>query len=763
MKTIFQINHKLIFIYVIFMIIFIGATSFLINFTLNNGVKLTADVHLNQITIQLEKEINLLKSTTKKIAESNDILEILDQNRSFDQLDDEEKVIIMEQINLYEQNLKSSKFVDTVNLISLSGDYLFSKGKIYNNFKLSDRPWYKEEYLELDDNSFITEIHNDFSTNKNTIAIVSFIYTEDKKELLGAAILDIFLEDLLNELESSFYIGTLETAIIPNDYDIDSFIKEVNVNKYYIKYEDNILYNKNGILFLFNKDSIKEDGLLKSILLIIKAIVNIVVILGLIISISLSISIRVALKTALQSIDKLKHLMNNLSDNNETISLDNMDEFKQLEIISMGLGKSFDNKIQSLIYHDTLTGLPNRKKLYLICKDLIDKNKEFALVFIDLNKFKKVNDIFGHSVGDQLLVIFSNIIKNALGDRGDLVRYSGDEFIIIYKDFKGDSQFIDYYESEILTKFKNPIEIQEGIKITIEFSSGIAVYPRDGAELEDLINKSDFMMYTSKSNNTPYKLLFFNDNIYKNMIYIETLKNQLKYAIEKNELILNYQPIFDKNKSIVKAEALLRWNNKMLGKIRPDKFIRYAEETREIIPIGYWIIENVCKFINKNQLKISIGINVSPIQLLELDFVERVKKILNEYKINTNQIYFEITESVLLEDNEIVKNNILNLRKIGISIALDDFGTGYASFNYLKKYKLDILKIDKLFIDNASADEFEIVGYIKKISNLLDMKVVMEGVETEEQFNELRKIGCNFFQGYYFSEALEDDDLLKLL
>lgn len=217
MKTIFQINHKLIFIYVIFMIIFIGATSFLINFTLNNGVKLTADVHLNQITIQLEKEINLLKSTTKKIAESNDILEILDQNRSFDQLDDEEKVIIMEQINLYEQNLKSSKFVDTVNLISLSGDYLFSKGKIYNNFKLSDRPWYKEEYLELDDNSFITEIHNDFSTNKNTIAIVSFIYTEDKKELLGAAILDIFLEDLLNELESSFYIGTLETAIIPND------------------------------------------------------------------------------------------------------------------------------------------------------------------------------------------------------------------------------------------------------------------------------------------------------------------------------------------------------------------------------------------------------------------------------------------------------------------------------------------------------------------------------------------------------------------
>ena len=760
MKDIFQINRKLIIISIIFMLIFIGASSFLISIILDNNVKLTADVHLNQITIQLEKEIRLLKSTTEKIAENDKIVEILDQNRSFDQLDDEEKSSIMEQINLYEQNLKLSKFVDTVNLISLSGDYLFSKGKIYNDFKLSDRPWYKEEYLESDNSSFLTEMHKDFSTSKETIAIVSFIYTQDKKELLGAAILDIFIEDLLNGLESSFHVGTLKTVIIPNDYDVDNLINEIDTDKYYVKYADNILSNGNGILFLFNKDSIKEDSLVKPILIITRIIV---VLVGLIISISLIMSIRVAFKPALQSIDKLKHLMNNLNDNNEDISLDNMDEFKQLEVISMGLGKSFDNKVQSLIYHDTLTGLPNRKKLALICNELIDKNKEFALVFIDLNKFKKVNDVYGHSVGDQLLVTFSNIIQESLGDKGELVRYSGDEFIIVYKDFNGDSKFVDYYENKILPKFINPIEIQDGIKLNIEFSSGIAVYPRDGNNLEDLINKSDFMMYTSKSNNTPYKLMFFNDEIYKDMIYIEKLKNQLKNSIEDNELIMNYQPIFDKNKSIVKAEALIRWNNKKLGMIKPDNFIHYAEETREIIPIGYWIIENVCKFINKNQLKISVGINVSPIQLLELDFIEKVKEILNEYNINTNQIYFEITESVLLEDNEVVKSNIINLRKIGISIALDDFGTGYASFNYLKKYKLDILKIDKLFIDNASNNEFEIVGYIKKISNLLNMKVVIEGVETEEQFNELRNIGCNFFQGYYFSEALEEEDLLKLL
>ena len=760
MKDNFQINRKLIIIAIIFMFIFIVASTALINIILDNDVKLTSDVHFKQATLQLEKDISLLRSTTEKISENDKIIEIFANNPSFDQLDNEEKSIIMEQINLYEQNLESSNFVDTINLINLSGDYLFSKGMTYNNFKLTDRQWFKEEYLFLNEYSFITEMHKDFSTGKDTIAIVSFIYTEDKTELLGAAVLDMFVEDLLSGLESNFYIGYLQ-AIATKEQNVDKLIEENNNNnKYYIKYANNILSNGNGILFLFDKDSIKNDSLVKPLLIATKIIV---ILVGLIISISLIISIKVAFRPALQSIDKLKKLMGNLSDTADNVSLDNMDEFKQLEVISAGLGKSFDNKIQSLIYHDTLTGLPNRKKLTLICKELIEKNKEFALIFIDLNKFKKVNDIFGHSVGDQLLVTFSKIIKETLGEKGELIRYSGDEFIVIYKDFKGDSKFIDYYENEIIPKFKNPIEIQEGIKITIEFSSGIAVYPRDGDNLEDLINKSDFMMYTSKSNDTPYKLLFFNDNIYRNMIYIETIKNQLKHSIENNELIIKYQPIFDKNKYIVKAEALIRWNNKVLGMIRPDNFIHYAEETREIIPIGYWIIESVCKFINKNQLKISIGINVSLIQLLELDFIEKVSRILNKYNVETNKIYFEITESVLLEDSEIVKNNILSLRKLGIAIALDDFGTGYASFSYLKKYKLDILKIDKLFIDNASDNEFVIVGYIKRISNLLNMKVVIEGVETEKQFNELKNIGCNFFQGYYLSKVLEEDELLKLL
>ena len=303
MKDNFQINRKLIIIAIIFMFIFIVASTALINIILDNDVKLTSDVHFKQATLQLEKDISLLRSTTEKISENDKIIEIFANNPSFEQLDNEEKSIIMEQINLYEQNLESSKFVDTINLINLSGDYLFSKGMIYNNFKLTDRPWFKEEYLSLNEHNFITEMHKDFSTGKDTIAIVSFIYTEDKKKLLGAAVLDIFVEDLLNDLESNFYIGDLQ-AIVTKYENLDNLIEEKNKNnKYYIKYVNNILSNGNGILFLFDKDSIKSDSLVKPLLIATKIIV---VLVGIIISISLIISIKVVFRPALKSIDKLK-------------------------------------------------------------------------------------------------------------------------------------------------------------------------------------------------------------------------------------------------------------------------------------------------------------------------------------------------------------------------------------------------------------------------------------------------------------------------
>lgn len=247
------------------------------------------------------------------------------------------------------------------------------------------------------------------------------------------------------------------------------------------------------------------------------------------------------------------------------------------------------------------------------------------------------------------------------------------------------------------------------------------------------------------------------------MLYIEMLKTQLKTALQNQEFKLAYQPIVDTNQTIQKVEVLLRWENKMVGYLSPNEFIRYVEENREIIRIGYWIIEEVCQLLSQNNLSIDVSINVSPIQLMEIGFSENVDQILSKYNVAHHQLYFEITESVLLDESDIVIKNIENLRQKGIKFALDDFGTGYSSFSYLKKYPIDVLKIDKIFLTTTSDDDFKIINYINKIAKLLNMQVIVEGVENEEQFNNLCRIKCEFFQGYYFYHPLTSEEFLKVL
>lgn len=757
MNLLRKINYKLIIISFVFMTIFISANSLLIDLIVDNVIQLTADVHYNQVSRQLEKEIDLLKATTEKIATNENIIYLLNHNRTFDQLSDEEKSVMMDQINIFEKILESSRFVDTVNIVSLSGNYLFSKGVLYESFKLNERPWFKDDYLIEYTPSIVTDIHRDFSTGKDTIGIVSFIYTEDRTELLGAAVLDIFVDALLEYADSTFYSGKLETTMISMNESNDSFIKEKWNKDYYVRELDSLL-NESKLMFSFDKESIKQNSLIGNG---INAVKFATVIVGFFIAIALIVSIRMAFKPALTSIEKLKYLLDNLNDS--PTSLEDRDEFAQLELISDSLGKSFDNKIQSLIYYDNLTGLPNRKKMKMICDELIENQESFALVFVDLNKFKTINDVFGHSVGDQLLIKFSEIMQAALGDKGIVTRYSGDEFIIVYKNFNDNLEFIEYYQNKVLPQFQSPIKLTADVKTFIEFSTGVAVYPRDGVEVEALINKSDFMMYKNKKDNLNDKIFFFNNDIYMDMLYIETLKTELKNALRNDEFKLLYQPIVDENQLVRKAEVLLRWENKKIGKLLPHQFIGYTEETREIIEIGYWIIEEVCRFLSENNLSIDISINVSPIQLMDIGFSKNVEQIIKKHSIHCSQLYFEITETVLLEESDIVASNINDLRRKGIKIALDDFGVGYSSFSYLKKYPIDVLKIDKVFLDNTTNNDFKIINYINKIAQSLNMQVIVEGVENETQFTELLKIHCKLFQGYYFYQPMLPKDLLKIV
>ena len=760
-----KMNIKLTIIGVTFIGLLILTNWILMEFGLNRSVQFTYNAYYEKVEKQFNNDVQLLKKIVERLAENKKVVQMLEDNKEYSDLDFNEKKDIINEIQGFEGYLKNLTFIDTINIVSAPGKYLFSKGGVVEYFDLMSRPWMKDEIFEMRGKSLITKVHKDYNTEKYTISVVQLIYSQYDGSLLGAAIIDIFLEDLINELDSNFYIGKLNAYLkIDEDqyYYKNGVINKNNKNNnYYIVKLDDVLENGTEIYLEFDKDSViytKEMRKVNRFKIFIFSFAGISYVLILI------YLVRATFKPILKSLNKLKVLLNNLEKDN--CELDSKDEFKQLEFISNSLSLSFDRKIQSLIYYDELTNIPNRKLLVKMCNDLINGGIKFALIFIDLNRFKYINDIYGHSVGDEVLIKFSRKMDKCLGNKGVITRYSGDEFIIIYHRYINNDELEDFYHNVILGEFKEPILISNDKKMFVEFSAGVAVYPKDAEKFNDLIDKSDFMMYSNKKSGHKENLLFFNDDIYNKIIRIELIKEQLKTAVDKNEFILYYQPIVNKDKKIKKLEALIRWNNDKLGFVSPGDFIGYAEETGEIIKIGYWIVEEVCKNFNElfNNGQINqVSINVSPIQIMEFNFVDKIREITDRYNVSLSNLCFEITESVVLDGNIIAYDNIHLLHKLGANIALDDFGTGYASFSYLKKFRLNILKIDKIFIDSCGAVDYKIIYNIKNIAHLLNMKIVIEGVETERQFELLSKVGCDYFQGYYFSKPVELNDILNMI
>ena len=759
-----KINLKIAVICIAFMALLVLTNGILMEYGLDKSVEFTYNTHYKEAKKILNQEVYILKDITKKLAEDKAIISSLESNKSSDDLTQVDINNIISGIKYIQDYLKNLIFVNCVTIANIPGNYLFYCGELIENFDVFSN--YKFENLELskENPQIISDVYNDPRTGKYEIAVINLIYSEESDEPLGIVVLDILLDDLIEDINSKFYMGDLNTYIklennkyYCNEGIIDS-IKD-NKNNHIVKLKD-VFDDKIDIYLEFDKDSIIYNRTMRSIN---KFRIVIFTILGIVYLLVLILLIRGAFKPILKTLDKLKILLKNLE--NRDLSFEKLDEFEQLEVVSSSLGSSINKKIKSLIYYDELTQLPNRKLLFKQCNDLIKANRKFALIFVDLNKFKYINDVFGHSSGDQVLVEFSNRLKKCLKGKGIVSRYSGDEFIIIYSNYIDNNELEAFYNNVILKEFKEPI-IFNNNKIFMDFAAGVSVYPKDGNNFNDLINKSDFMMYSSKKNNKRAKLLFFNDVIYNEILEIETMKEDLKYAVDNNEFVLYYQPIVDKNKAIKKLEALIRWNNRKLGYISPDKFIEYAEETGEIVKIGYWVIEDVCKNFNelfKSDDILQVSINVSPIQLMEVDFVNKAEEILNKYNVTWKNLCLEITETAVLDENIIIRDNLLLLNKKGVKIALDDFGTGYASFSYLKKFKLDILKIDRIFIDNGLDIDYKIVDNIKSIANLLNMETVIEGVETEEQFNNLKSVGCEYFQGYYFSRPLPISEINKIL
>lgn len=759
-----KINLKIAFICIAFMTLLVLTNRILMEYGLNKSVEFTYNTHYKEAKKILNQEVYILKDIAKNLAEDKNIISSLEINKSSDDLTQVDINNIISGIKYIQDYLKNLIFVNCVTIANIPGNYLFYCGELIENFDVFSNYKFENLGLSKENPQIISDVYNDPRTGKYEIAVINLIYSEESDEPLGIVVLDILLDDLIEDINSKFYMGDLNTYIkLDNNkyYSSEGIVDSIKdkKNNYVVKLKD--VFDDNIDIYLeFDKDSIVYNRAMRSIN---KFRIIIFTILGTVYLLILILLIRGAFKPILKSLDKLKILLENLE--KKDLSFEKLDEFEQLEVVSSSLGSSINKKIKSLIYYDELTQLPNRKLLFKKCNDLIKDNRKFALIFVDLNKFKYINDVFGHSSGDQVLVEFSNRLKKCLKGKGIVSRYSGDEFIIIYSNYIDNNELEAFYNNVILKEFKEPI-IFNNNKIFMDFAAGVSVYPKDGNNFNDLINKSDFMMYSSKKNNKRAKLLFFNDVIYNEILEIETMKEDLKYAVDNNEFVLYYQPIVDKNKAIKKLEALIRWNNRKFGYISPDKFIEYAEETGEIVKIGYWVIEDVCKNFNelfKSDDMLKVSINVSPIQLMEVDFVNKAEEILNKYNVTWRNLCLEITETAVLDENIIIRDNLLLLNKKGVKIALDDFGTGYASFSYLKKFKLDILKIDRIFIDNGLHIDYKIVDNIKSIAHLLNMETVIEGVETEEQFNNLKSVGCEYFQGYYFSRPLPISEINKIL
>ncbi|MCM3731128.1 EAL domain-containing protein [Fictibacillus nanhaiensis] len=426
--------------------------------------------------------------------------------------------------------------------------------------------------------------------------------------------------------------------------------------------------------------------------------------------------------------------------------------------------------IKKMAYHDQLTGLPNRRSFTEEFEGHIQKaeikKQQLGILFLDIDRFKFINDSLGHSFGDLVLKEVALRLKNFTRGFGRVYRMSGDEFTIILENINQDK--LKYKMAKLLELFSKPIFVKDEM-IHITASIGVSLYPLDGHDPKVLLKNADLAMYRAKENgkNTyQYYKSTLDSNSYERLL----MENELYAAIENNELLLHYQPRFSiDRKTIIALEALIRWDHPRWGMISPGEFIPLAEETGLITKIGAWVIRTACKqtkdWIEKGLHPIKIAINLSARQFLQRDLVASIQAVLMESGLPPEYVELEITESTLMKYEETILYTIEQLKKMGVQFALDDFGTGYSSMGYLKKFQIDTLKIDQSFIRGigTETDDSAIATAIITLAHALKMNVVAEGVETEEQYRFLEEKNCNEIQGYFTCRPMEAQKIEVLL
>ncbi|NLN86128.1 MAG: bifunctional diguanylate cyclase/phosphodiesterase [Syntrophomonadaceae bacterium] len=433
--------------------------------------------------------------------------------------------------------------------------------------------------------------------------------------------------------------------------------------------------------------------------------------------------------------------------------------------------KTFMEDIHHLGYYDALTDLPNRRLFMRHLTKALEsaryQGRMFAVLFVDLDNFKVLNDNLGHNLGDLVLKKVGEKISTTIRPMDIVSRHGGDEFMVLLNEIATIDEAKQMIDS-IHKSIREPFLLGTDMEIFVEVSIGVAIYPRHGDNIENLIKYADIAMYEAK-NQGKNQSIVYTVEMHKYYARRMTLDNELRSALKNDEFSLYYQPqVSIKTGEIVGVEALVRWHNHILGAVNPSELIPIVEENGQIIQLGEWVISTACR-----QLKAwhdegyhipKIAVNVSPVQFNSEKLVSCVQRVLRDTGLAAPYLELEITEGVAIFNQRSVSNKLMALKRLGIQLALDDFGTGYSCLAYLSQYPVDTLKIDQRFIRNLQdRDNRMLVDTMITMAHNFDLKVVAEGVSTIEQYNYIRDKGCDEMQGYLISEPLNSNNLIRLV
>ena len=465
-------------------------------------------------------------------------------------------------------------------------------------------------------------------------------------------------------------------------------------------------------------------------------------------------------------------IQSELEENKRELEIKVQERTSDLVAINANLERVIDKKetaeqtLQYLAYNDELTGLPNRNTLVdrigqSIKKSSRDKH-QFAILFLDLDRFKNVNDSLGHAIGDELLQKVSTRLNTTLRNNDTISRNGGDEFVVVLEELHDTNEVI-HVAKKIIKCLTKTFLIQSH-KIHLGVSVGVSIYPLDGETPLVLLRNSDTAMYRAKKEGGN-QFQFYDESMSIQLRHRLELEHELHGALADNEFDLLYQPQISCLTGVTTGfEALIRWNNKKYGEIQPNQFVPLLEETGLIYSVGEWVVSNVVDFISNNHIKgINVSINLSALQCNDLDFFNFVRNKIEQSGINPSQIEFEITESLLINDFDKTRQLLDKMHSIGCTIALDDFGTGYTSMNYLARLPIDIIKVDKTLVREIDVNNNlrSIVKAIVTMSQGLGISNIFEGVETMAELATIKKMGGEVIQGFLFSKPLSAEEAVK--